>query len=135
MPETGAQYIDKVLSPAETVILPHPLYLLLGVSIGINRGCRQNDRTLAGWVGCTAGNPMKTAPELRGLDGLGPAAAAAVDLSKAEVWAVSETHSNAPCRHYQSLSAAGWRVPCHLGAFCNVPRAERGSVREKQDSG
>ena len=40
--------------------------------------------------GCTAGNPMKTAPELRGLEGLGPAAAAAVDLSKAEVWAVSD---------------------------------------------
>ena len=30
-------------APDEIVILPHPPVPLLGVSIGINRGCRQND--------------------------------------------------------------------------------------------
>ena len=38
--------------------------------------------------GCTPGNPMKVAPELRTLQDLGPAAAAAIDLRTAEVWPV-----------------------------------------------
>ena len=37
---------------------------------------------------CTPGNPLKVAPELRKLHEMDPAAAAAVDLSKAEVWAL-----------------------------------------------
>lgn len=38
--------------------------------------------------GCTPGNPVKVAPELRTLHDIGREAAAAVDLTKAEVWAV-----------------------------------------------
>lgn len=38
--------------------------------------------------GCTPGNPMKVAPELRTLHNIGREVAAAVDLTKAEVWAV-----------------------------------------------
>jgi hypothetical protein len=37
--------------------------------------------------GCTAGNPMKVAPELRTLADLNPEQAQRVDLTKAEVWA------------------------------------------------
>jgi serine/threonine protein kinase len=39
-------------------------------------------------LGCTPGNPMKVSPELRTLQDIGPAAAAQVDLRKAEVWAL-----------------------------------------------
>ena len=35
------------LAVGETVILLYPPLSLVGVSIGINRGCHQNDRTLA----------------------------------------------------------------------------------------
>ena len=38
--------------------------------------------------GCTPGNPMKVAPELRSLSAIGPELATGIDLSKAEVWAL-----------------------------------------------
>ena len=42
-----------VLAPDETVILLHPPLPLAGVSIVMERGCRQNDRTLVRGQGCT----------------------------------------------------------------------------------
>ena len=58
-----------------------PLRLLLA-DFGTLQPMANQDR------GCTPGNPMKVAPELRTLQDLGRDAAAVVDLTKAEVWAV-----------------------------------------------
>ena len=38
---------EALVAVGETVILLHPPVPLSGVSMGINRGCRQNDRSLA----------------------------------------------------------------------------------------
>jgi serine/threonine protein kinase len=58
--------------------------------------------------GCTPGNPMKVAPELRTLQDIGREAAAAVDLTKAEVWAVGALCFDilaAPAAPYEQLDS------------------------------
>ena len=44
--------LGACLAVGETVILLHPVLPLVGVSIGMKRGCQQNDRTLADGYAC-----------------------------------------------------------------------------------
>ena len=55
------------VAPDETVILLHPPVSLYGVSIGINRGCRQNDSLANGYIGVGAALLLVTAASTCGL--------------------------------------------------------------------